>query len=72
MSADPPPFKPFKVEITEADIEAARAVGATGSKWQSSPDPPSWTGWASREGRTVKVTRETITIDLPPGYDLPS
>jgi hypothetical protein len=66
---------PIKVEITEEDLGAARATGATGDevaefaihRMHRVLDRLG----VPREGRTVKVTRETITIDLPPGYTLP-
>jgi len=72
MSADRP-FKPIKVEVTEEDIDAARAVGATGAELvEFAINRVLDRLGIPREGRAVKVTPETITIDLPPGYDLPS
>jgi hypothetical protein len=60
------------VEITEDDIAAARAVGATGAEVGEFAIHRALDRLGiPREGRTVKVTRETITIDLPAGYMLP-
>ncbi len=63
---------PIDVEVTEDDIEAARATGATGAQLMEFAIHRALDRIGiPREGRTVTVTRDTITIDLPPGYTLP-
>ena len=63
---------PIDIEVTEDDYEAARAVGATGAQlMQFAVNRALDRMGIPREGRTVTVTAETITIDLPPGYTLP-
>lgn len=60
------------VEVTEDDYQAARAVGATGVQLiEFAVHRALDRKGIPREGRTVTVTAETITIDLPPGYTLP-
>jgi hypothetical protein len=62
----------LKVEITEEDIEAAQAIGATGTEVGAFAIHRALDRLGiPREGRTVEVTRETITIGFPPGYTLP-
>lgn len=62
----------LNVEITEEDWNAGRAVGATGAEVAEFAIHRALDRiGVPREGRAVKVTPETITIDLPPGYTLP-
>jgi hypothetical protein len=59
-------------EITQDDMDAARAVGATGAELAEFAINRALDRMGiPREGRTVKYTAETIMIDLPPGYRLP-
>ena len=63
---------PIDIEVTEDDYEAARAVGATGAQLiEFAINRALDRMGIPRKGRTVTVTAETITIDLPPGYALP-
>jgi hypothetical protein len=63
---------PIDVDVTAEDIEAARAVGATGAELMEFAIHRALDrAGIPRAGRSVTVTRETITIDLPPGYTLP-
>ena len=56
---------PLDFEVTEDDYEAARAVGATGAQLMEFAVNRALDRMGiPREGRTVTVTLETITIDL--------
>jgi hypothetical protein len=60
------------IGITKEDLSAAELLGATGVELveraiHSALDRAG----IPREGRTVTVTRETIRIDLPPGWVMP-
>jgi hypothetical protein len=63
----------LEVEITEADYDAARATGATGTELLEFAVHRTLDRLGiPREGRAVKATYDTIIIDLPPGYTMPA
>jgi hypothetical protein len=61
-----------KIEITDDDWEAARLVGAKGHEvLEAAIHTALDRAGIPREGRSVRVNMETITIELPPGYTMP-
>jgi hypothetical protein len=55
--------------VTGDDIEAARLTGAAGAELTEAAIHTALDRRGiPREGRTVKVTPEFVTIDLPPGW----
>ena len=64
--------EPINVEVTQDDIDAGLAIGATGVQViEFAINRALDRIGIPRKGREVTVDRETITIDLPPGYTLP-
>jgi hypothetical protein len=62
----------MKIQVTEEDAAAARAVGAKGHEVvEFAIHRALDEAGIPREGRSVSVTKETIEIQLPPGYDIP-
>ena len=61
----------MEIEVTQEDIDAARLVGASGTELiERSIHSALDRAGVPREGRVVTVTRETVTIDLPPGWSM--
>jgi hypothetical protein len=61
----------MQIEVTQADIDTVRKLGGTGTDiFEYAIHRKLDEAGIPREGRTVKVTRETTDIVLPPGYDL--
>jgi hypothetical protein len=70
----------IRVDITEDDIAAGRAIGATGCEVVEFAINRALDGLGiPREGRSVTVTYDrdagpdgvAIVIDMPPGYEFP-
>lgn len=60
----------LKFQISDEDIAAARAVGATGTQVvERSIHSQLDKAGVPREGRYVKVTTEEIQIELPDGWE---
>jgi hypothetical protein len=61
----------LQVEVTQDDIDAAMLLGASGTDLMEAAIHSALDRrGVPREGRNVKVTKEHIVIDLPPGFDL--
>ena len=59
----------ININVTQEDIDAAKAVGATGDQMlEFSIHRCLDEQGVPREGRDVVVTMETITIDMPAGW----
>ncbi len=59
------------VEVTDDDIEAARLTGATGTELVTAAIHTALDRKGiPRAGRTVEVTLDTITVELPPGWTM--
>lgn len=61
---------PVNVQVTEEDMAAVRARGGTGAQViEHAINRDLDKKGVPREHRVVQVAGETITIELPPGYD---
>jgi hypothetical protein len=61
----------LNIEVTQDDIDAGRLVGATGAEvMEAAIHSALDRHGVPREGRSVKVTKEHIVIDLPPGFEI--
>jgi hypothetical protein len=57
-------------DVTEADVKTARRMGASGAEvLEFTIHRTLDEDGVPRGGRYVKVTRETITIELPDGWE---
>ena len=61
----------MEIEVGQEDMEAGQLTGATGEEVIERSIHSALDRYGvPRDGREVKVTRETIMIELPPGWEM--